>query len=128
MTSPIIHYQKLIESFVEGRQSATQFETDYLHLFKHDRSRSKEVYPILSNLFWAVEDFCPYPDLRENGDLDENQLLDAAKVALQALRNLENQPVTSLATPIAESPTPTSRKPKMRIPQTKFIPTLGHGT
>jgi hypothetical protein len=60
--------------------------------------------------------------LRENGDLDENKLLDAANIALQALKKLESQPVTSLATP-----TPTSRKQKMRVPQTKFIPTLGRG-
>ena len=45
-----LHYQKLIDSFVEGKMSATQFEAKYLHLFKHDHSRSQDAYPILSDL------------------------------------------------------------------------------
>jgi hypothetical protein len=32
---------------------------------------------------------CAEPKLREEGDLDENQLLEAAKVASQALNSLE---------------------------------------
>lgn len=90
MTSSTLPYQQLVESFVAGKLSAVQFEATYLRLFKHDTSRSKEVYPILSNLFWAVEDFCIYPELRDENDLDENQLLQAAKVALEDLRKLEN--------------------------------------
>jgi len=100
MTSSTLPYQKLVESFVEGKLSAVQFEAKYLRLFKHDTSRSKEVYPILSNLFWAVEDFCVYPELRDESDLDENQLLQAAEVALEALKQSEADPTTTvLASP-----------------------------
>jgi hypothetical protein len=97
MTSSTLPYQQLVESFVEGKLSAIQFEAEYLRLFKYDTSRSKEAYPILSNLFWAVEDFCVYPELRDESDLDENQLLQAAKVALEVLRKLETH-TTSIST------------------------------
>lgn len=93
MTSSTLPYRQLIVAFLENKLSATQFEVAYLHLFKHDSSRSKEVYPILSNLFWAVEDFCAYPELRDESDLDETQLLQVAKVALDALEKLEANPV-----------------------------------
>jgi hypothetical protein len=101
MTSSTLPYQQLVESFVEGELSAVQFEAEYLRLFKHDTSRSKEVYPILSNLFWAVEDFCVYPELRDESDLDENQLLQAAKVALESLKKLEadHDAATTLTAP-----------------------------
>jgi hypothetical protein len=104
MTSSTLPYQQLVESFVEGKLSAVQFEAEYLRLFKHDTSRSKEVYPILSNLFWAVEDFCVYPELRDESDLDENQLLQAAKVALEALKKLEadHAATTLTAPPVAK--------------------------
>ncbi len=98
MTSSTLPYQQLVESFVAGKLSAVQFEATYLRLFKHDTSRSKEVYPILSNLFWAVEDFCIYPELRDEGDLDEIQLLQAAEVALEALRQLETDQTTTVLT------------------------------
>jgi len=40
---------------------------------------------VQGQLFWAVENFCSQPELRDEGDLDENQLREAAKVALQAV-------------------------------------------
>ena len=46
------------------------------------------MYPILNKLFFTVEDFCVYPELRDENDLDEVQLLYAAKEALNNLKML----------------------------------------
>ncbi len=88
MNSSIFTYRNLIASFIEKKLTAVQFEAEYLDLFKYDESRTEEMYEILNPLFWAVEDFCPDPELREEGDLDENQLSEAAKVTLKKLDEL----------------------------------------
>lgn len=74
---------------MQGQLSALQFEAEFLKLFEYDNTDfTEEEYKILNALFWAVEDFCAEPKLREEGDLDENQLLEAAQVASQALNRL----------------------------------------
>jgi len=90
MKSTISPYGILINSFMQGQLSALQFEAEFLKLFEYDNTDfTEEEYKILNALFWAVEDFCAEPKLREEGDLDENQLLEAAQVASQALNSLE---------------------------------------
>jgi hypothetical protein len=90
MKMQLLPYTQLIQSFVEGKLSATDFEAEYLKLFQDDKTDLTEAeYVILNNLFWAVEDFCSYSELRDEGDLDEIQLLQAAEVALEALKQLE---------------------------------------
>jgi len=90
MKPTTLPYEKLINSFVQEQLSATQFEIEYLKLFEYDKTDFTETeYNILNTLFWAVENFCSDPELRDQGDLDENQLRDAAKVALQTLTSLE---------------------------------------
>ncbi|GEM_PF-952327 len=90
MKSTIYPYGTLINSFMQGQLSALQFEAEYLKLFEYDNTDFSETeYKILNTLFWAVEDFCADPTLRDEGDLDENQLLEAANVASEALKSLE---------------------------------------
>ncbi len=90
MKPTILPYETLINSFIQEQLSATQFEIEYLKLFEYDKTDFTETeYNILNTLFWAVENFCSNPELRDQDDLDENQLRDAAKVALQTLTNLE---------------------------------------
>jgi uncharacterized membrane protein YheB (UPF0754 family) len=90
MKPTTLPYETLTNSFVQGQISATKFETEYLKLFEYDKTDfTEEEYKILNRLFWAVENFCSQPELRDEGDLDENQLREAAKVALQALKSLE---------------------------------------
>ncbi len=78
---------------------ASWWSRGFRKLFQYDdRTDVTEAeYVIINNLFWAVEDFCSYPELRDEGDLDEIQLLQAAKVALEALEKLE---ITPVATPV----------------------------
>ncbi|MDM8523377.1 colicin immunity domain-containing protein [Desulfococcaceae bacterium HSG8] len=97
MNSSADIYKSLIASFVEGKLTAVEVESEYLNLFKYNESRSEDMYEVLNPLFWAVEDFCSYPELKEEGDLDENQLLQVANVTLKKLNKLTPETVkTSL--------------------------------
>lgn len=101
MKTQLLPYMQLAQSFVDSKFSATEFEAKYLKLFQYDKTDLTEAeYIILNNLFWAVEDFCSYSELRDEGDLDEIQLLQAAEVALAALKQLEtDQTMTVSASP-----------------------------
>ncbi|MEN8218229.1 MAG: colicin immunity domain-containing protein [Pseudomonadota bacterium] len=90
MKLTILPYETLTNSFVQGQLSATKFETEFLKLFEYDNTDfTEEEYKILNTLFWAVENFCSHPELRDDGDLDEIQLREAAKVALKSLEATE---------------------------------------
>jgi len=76
-------YAVLIERFVSGEISASEFEVSYLDAFKNeDFGFDQDVYEILNFLFSDVDAYCSDPDLRDNDDLDEEQLLNSAKKAL----------------------------------------------
>jgi hypothetical protein len=90
MNASLPVYIDLITSFVEKKITPAQFEKKYLQLFKYDESRSEEIYEILNPLFWAVEDFCPYPELREKGDIDEDRLLESAITTLDNLKKIDS--------------------------------------
>ena len=82
-------YVKLITEFLEGKILAEQFEKMYLNLFANDVTHWSEVeYLVLDKLFSDVEEFCSDPDLRDENDLDENQLRDQAQIALDKLKVL----------------------------------------
>ncbi len=92
MRTSIIDYKVLIRSFVSSEISAIRFEAEYLKLFKRDDSLDEEAYKILSPLFWAVEDFCSFPELREEDDIDEQQLFEQAVTALEKLEQFGSLP------------------------------------
>ncbi len=79
-------YIHLIKSLLQEKISYSEFEKNFSHLFKYDGSRPKELYDVLLPLFWAVEDFCSIPELRDDSDIDENQLLSTAE---EVLKNIE---------------------------------------
>ena len=90
MNSLISAYKNLIFLFTEKKEiSAIKFETEFLKLFKNDQICDEDAYEIIKPLFYAVEDFCYNPELREKGDLDENQLAKVAKATLVKLEELE---------------------------------------
>ena len=79
-------YILLLTQFVSGEITAIQFEKIYLKTFlKEEEIFSERVEDILNDLFFDVEDYCQYPDLRDEGDLDEEGLLRNAKNALDKL-------------------------------------------
>jgi hypothetical protein len=71
----VLPYVELIRRFVDGRISASTFESDYLRMFKNEKTFfAPHVFEVLDELFADVDAFCPDPALRSEGDLSEEQL------------------------------------------------------
>lgn len=73
----------LINSFVSGNMNASEFEKKYLTLWREHRD-SDESHPLhhdaqryFDSVFSAVDSYCADPDLRDEEDLDEQELLDS---------------------------------------------------
>ncbi len=89
MNSLVSVYKDLIVLFADKKEiSASEFETKFLKLFKSDKSYDENFYEIIKPLFYAVEDFCSNPEIRDDDDLDENQLAEAAKATSDKLEKL----------------------------------------
>ncbi len=92
MSSPLRQYIELIESFIQNKIEAIDFERRYLDLFKADTTEWSEAeFAILDELFAAVDAFCADPTLRDAEDLDEEQLRRKCRAALEKLRALDTQ-------------------------------------
>lgn len=84
--STIDKYILLLTQFVNSEIAASEFDTLYLELFKKETETfPEEIYDILNNLFSDVDAYCEDPDLRDDEDLDEDELLISAKKALEEL-------------------------------------------
>lgn len=82
-------YIDLLESFTSNQINAEHFEKSYLDLFKNDSSQfSEREYEVLNNIFYDVEDFCADSTIRDEEDLDEDQLKTKSEKHLQELRSL----------------------------------------
>lgn len=87
--SRIQPYVRLIESFANDQIDGEQFEKSFLEMFKNDSSQfNEQEYEILNGLFYDVEDFVADPAIRDEGDLDEQQLKTKSEVHLKKLRAL----------------------------------------
>ena len=84
--STIEKYILLITQFVTGELTAPQFEVLYLDMFKDESEILPETnYAALNELFLDVDAYCSDPDLRDEEDLDDQELLERAKQALTKL-------------------------------------------
>ena len=82
-------YESLLTSFIDGKIQPVQFEKDYINLFQdHNSELTEAEHKIVEEMFFAVDDFCADPELREEGDLDEKQLLKEASRSLEALKKV----------------------------------------
>lgn len=82
-------YINLIEKFKGNQINAQRFEKSFLELFKNDSSEfSEKEYEILNSIFYDVEDFCADPTIRDEDDLDEEQLKTRSEKHLEQLRAL----------------------------------------
>lgn len=82
-------YIKLVESFTNDEIDGKQFEKSFLEMFKNDSSQFDErEYEVLNNLFYDVEDFCADSAIRDEEDLDEQQLKVKSSVHLTNLQAL----------------------------------------
>ncbi len=77
-----------LRKFTSGKISAPQFEGEFFNIC----GRMGYIFPreadrIINDFFWSssVEDYCSYPEIREEGDLDDEALLRSAKKALEKL-------------------------------------------
>ena len=76
-------YILLINEFVNGEITASQFESSYLKMFKNERDPlTEKAFNTLNNLFLDVDACCDDPSLRDNEDINEEKLLESAKTAL----------------------------------------------
>ena len=85
-------FEKLISDYVQGNISVDIFEKEYINLFRKlrdsDASLQDEVEEIISILFTDIDCFCGDPELREEEDIDEQELLKRATSAFERLKNL----------------------------------------
>ncbi len=83
-------YIKLVESFLDGKISAKEYEKEFLDLRSKNltlRFEIEEQYFIIEKLFEDVDCFCADPSLRdEKYDIDEAELREGCKAALPKLR------------------------------------------
>ena len=84
-------YHGLISSFVDGKKAAGEFEAEFLREFKQETVRfGALIFDALDELFADVDAYCADPDLRDDDDLDEEQLRRSATRAREILSaNLE---------------------------------------
>ncbi len=89
MPDRLEQYITLISAFVADKIAATDFEREYLKLFKADETEWPEAeFAILDELFGDVDAFCGDPQLRGENDLDEYELKERSKMALERLQSL----------------------------------------
>lgn len=83
-------YLDSIDSFIGHSISAAAFEKSFLQAFKAERrTLGGPVYPILQELFEDADAYVADPNLRTDPeDIDEEQLLECARRARQALRDI----------------------------------------
>jgi hypothetical protein len=80
------NYLDLLRRFTQNTVSADEFEKDFLALHRTDSNiYDDETHKILSILFSDVDTYCSDPRLRTKDDIDANELLESAKVALRGL-------------------------------------------
>ena len=81
-------YATLAQSFVDGEISAVQFEDSYLTLFRNEAKYIPEEFATpINEIFYDVDAYVADPALREDGDLDENQLKDRVAASTAKLQN-----------------------------------------
>lgn len=84
-------YMELISQFISNDITLLQFNTRYLELFKQETVIfGGEIYETLNNLFLDIDQYCGDPNLWEEGDLNDEQLLESAKKSLIKLQQIYN--------------------------------------
>jgi hypothetical protein len=83
-------YSELVKEFLRGEMAADEFSLAVLGEYKRERRFFDEAESaVMNQLFYAAEDYCGDPELRDEGDLDEQQLADAAREFLAAIKVLD---------------------------------------
>ena len=84
--SELSPYIDLMKSFLANKIDAHEFEDRYLSMFKEDTTDwTEEEYENLNYLFGEIDAFTPDPELRNENDIDEDQLREVTKMTLARL-------------------------------------------
>jgi hypothetical protein len=75
-------WRTLIEAFVAGEMDAVAFERAYIDLHSDEVSKGMSIPFAADRLFYEVDAFCAWPELRGPETIDEAQLLIEARKAL----------------------------------------------
>lgn len=82
----VAKYLGIIREFIEGDQSAADFSIEFMDEFIDEESDfSDETYQILQSLFTEAESYCEDPELRDDRDIGEDELRDAALNSVERL-------------------------------------------
>lgn len=83
-------YLDLLDRFIQGTTTATEFETSFLSMVKTEpRILGEPVFPILEALFEEADAYVECPELRDSDDdIDDEQLLACAVRTREALRDI----------------------------------------
>lgn len=80
-------YMAMIEAFLNGQTPVSDFETDYLRVFKDDHTDWPEpVYEALNEVFLDIDAYYPDPAIRDEWGIDEAELRARVGRSLEALR------------------------------------------
>jgi hypothetical protein len=87
MKSNICFYINLIDDLLNSKISIDVFERVFLFVSKRDNELSKKEETIILKLFNAVEDYVSDPEIRNESNLNDEDLLRVAKETMQELSN-----------------------------------------
>lgn len=93
IADPLEPHLSLITAFLDRTIGAPRFERAYLDLYKRDDTAwTAEAFDVLDGLFAEVDEYTPYPDLRDPGDPTDDDLRDQARHRLERLSALRDPP------------------------------------
>jgi hypothetical protein len=89
-------YTALIRGFLDEALDAQEFESRFLEKFKNETTvLPLDIFEVLDELFADVDAFCPDPELRDDDDLNEQQLRAKAAEALAKLTDRQGKGIRS---------------------------------
>lgn len=86
MRPELTPYIELMYRFCERKITASEFEEKFLTLYKNDPTNWSSVeFQALEEVFGAVDAFCADDELRDEDDLDEEQLLSQVAISCKKI-------------------------------------------
>lgn len=87
----INEYEELLNDYIRGEVKNDNFQYLFMNCGKNDLGISEKLYDITQELFYDVEEFCIYPELRDEGEIDEEGLMKSVKRTLRKLQDYKKE-------------------------------------
>jgi len=79
-------YLELIRQFTAGEIAASEFSLEYIETFKAEEKLPDDaLFEPLNSLFAEADAYCEDPELRGKRDINEEELMEAARVTEKTL-------------------------------------------